>query len=470
MDGAPDVAGCCHLSYLSERALDLLGYYPSLWFDGVWHRSATLHDRASTLAGGLRRLGVNRGDRVVVLMANCPEVTVTYHAVWRIGAAVTPVVFLATAEEVRHVVVDAGATAVVTTAGLLPKVQEALDGLLVAVVVVGEGQATAPGTIDFAELEAEAPAPIASAADSDLAALLYTGGTTGRSKGVPLTHTDLYRGTEAARSVSYVPGVNRSIVALPLSHSFGLLVTIIALHAEEPVPAVLMRWFEPTAWLGLAVTQRVQVAAVVPSMVAMLLAQPLEEHDLSELRFLHSGAAPLPAAVAAEFERRVPSARVLEGYGLTETGAIVNASPPDAPKPSRVGKPVPGVSIRIVGPDGVPLPAGEPGEIEVCGPNVMAGYWRSAEPTGEWLATGDIGQLDDDGYLSIVDRKKDLIIRGGYNVYPRDVEDVLLTHPAVAAAAVVGRPDSRLGEEVVAFVALRPGSSAASGGVTPDAL
>jgi long-chain acyl-CoA synthetase len=201
---------------------------------------------------------------------------------------------------------------------------------------------------------------------------------------------------------------------------------------------------------------------MVPSMLAMLLAQPVEEFDLSELRYLSSGAAPLPAALRLEVERRIPSVSVMEGYGCTETAGIISATPPGRYQPGTVGVPVPGVEVRIVSLTGEPLPAGQDGEIVVRGPNVMAGYWRETAPSVEdgWFPTGDIGRLGADGYLSIVDRKKDLIIRGGYNVYPRDIEDVLIAHPAVAAAAVVGRSDERLGEEVVAFVALRPGSAA----------
>jgi long-chain acyl-CoA synthetase len=193
----------------------------------------------------------------------------------------------------------------------------------------------------------------------------------------------------------------------------------------------------------------------------MLLAQPLEEHDLSRLRFVSCGAAPLSAALVEEFERRVPSATIHEGYGCTETAGIISATRPGRRRLGTVGEPVPGVEVRIVSLDGQDLPAGEDGEILVRGPNVMSGYLHGDPvPDGGWFATGDIGHLDADGYLSIVDRKKDLIIRGGVNVFPRDVEDVLLAHPAVAAAAVVGRPDERLGEEVVAFVSLRDDATA----------
>jgi long-chain acyl-CoA synthetase len=289
---------------------------------------------------------------------------------------------------------------------------------------------------------------------------MYTGGTTGRSKGVVLTHANLSAAGANSRKVSHIPGITRAVTALPMSHSYGLLVYVGGLHNPEPTSTVLQRWFEPASFLALAAEHRAQVTAVVPSMLAMFLAQPLEEHDLSELRYVYSGAAPLARSVAEEFQKRVPSATVLEGYGCTETGGIVSSTPPDQPRPGTVGRAVPEVEIRVVGPDGTDVPAGEDGEIVVRGPNVMAGYRDGGglDPDG-WFHTGDVGRLDADGYLTIVDRIKDLIIRGGFNVYPRDVEDVLLQHPAVAMAAVVGRPDERLGEEVVAFVSLgEPGA------------
>jgi long-chain acyl-CoA synthetase len=200
-------------------------------------------------------------------------------------------------------------------------------------------------------------------------------------------------------------------------------------------------------------------------MIQMLLALPLEDYDLSALVAVSSGASPLADDTRQEFERRVPGAQIYEGYGLTESASLVSANPLNARRLGSVGLPVPGCEVSIQDDAGQALAAGENGEICVRSPGVLSGYWHAPEATatalaGGWLHTGDIGHLDADGYLYVVDRKKDLIIRGGFNVYPRDVEDVLLTHPAVVQAAVVGRPDPRLGEEVVAFAALRPDATA----------
>ncbi len=409
-------------------------------------------------------LGVAPGDRVVVTMANCPEVGVVYQALWRAGAVVTPATFLLSPEELRRLVLDSGASAVVTTSELLEKTLGACAGIesLLAVITVGESSG---GALGLAELERAEPGPIVERADEDLAALLYTGGTTGRAKGVMLSHANLHFTGAAAQQASHVAGVNRTLLTLPLSHSYGLLVTITGMHSPERGVAVLLRWFDPAAFLRLIGEHRLQQSAVVPSMLQILLSQPLEDYDLASLRYLTSGGAPLARELADEFSRRVPSVSIRQGYGLTETAALVATNPAGAERPGSVGLPVPGTEIRIQAESGEVLPQGELGEICCRSPAVMRGYWNAPEATAQalrdgWLLTGDIGYQDPDGYLFIVDRKKDLIIRGGFNVYPRDVEDALVEHPAIAMAGVVGRPDSDRGEEVVAFVSLHPGAQA----------
>jgi long-chain acyl-CoA synthetase len=327
------------------------------------------------------------------------------------------------------------------------------------------------GAIGFAALEETDARPIVDRADDDLAALLYTGGTTGRAKGVMLTHANLWFSASAVQTASHVDGVNRGLLTLPLSHSYGILVTIGGMHSPEAPVTVLLRWFEPRAFLELIAEHRVQTSAVVPSMLHLLLAQPLEEFDLGSLVYLGCGAAPLASQVATEIERRIPGVTVRQGYGLTETAALIATSPVGREKPGSVGVPIPGAEVRIVDEEDRALPVGEIGEICCRSPAVMRGYWRAGgldpDLTAEtirdgWLHTGDVGYLDEDGCLFIVDRKKDLIIRGGFNVYPRDVEDALLEHPALTGAGVVGRPDERHGEEVVAFVSLSsPGAVSA---------
>jgi long-chain acyl-CoA synthetase len=293
---------------------------------------------------------------------------------------------------------------------------------------------------------------------------MYTGGTTGRAKGVPLSHGNLFACAKSAWETSNVPGLTRVITPLPLSHAYGMIVTIVGMHAVEPSLAVVQRWFNAHQFIELCEQHRPQRSALVPAMIQMLLSEPLEDADLGSLRYVSSGGAPLSLDVLHEFERRVPSSQILEGYGCTETSAVISSNPPERRRVGSVGVPIAGCAVRIIGEDDAQLRDGEDGEICVRGPGIMAGYWNAAEENatalrGGWLHTGDMGHLDADGYLYVVDRKKDLILRGGFNVFPRDVEDVLLAHPEVAMAGVVGRPDPRMGEEVVAFVSLRPGAT-----------
>ena len=423
-----------NLARLAEETHERRGDYEALCFEGTWFRSGELHERGARLARGLVELGVKPGDRVVVMMENSPDVGVVYHAIARAGAVVTPVIFLLSAEEVRRIVVDAEPALVIAS----PLVRETVDAAAKGVPVI----------TDLSELEGGETLPIVSRADDDLAALVYTGGTTGRAKGVMLTHANLWEAGRRGHEAGHVDGIDRSLSCLPLSHSYGVLVLNVSLHHPGRPQSVLMSWFDADAWLELAQAHRSQIAPVVPSMLYLLLRQPLEDYDLSNLRYVASGAAPLAAEAIQEFVRRVPGVEVREGYGLTETSALVSTNRPGGIKYGTVGVPVPGTEVRIVD-----------GEVCVRSELVMKGYWNAPELTAEtiregWLYTGDMGRIDDNGYLTILDRKKDLIIRGGFNVFPRDVEEALLEHPAIATACVLGRPDDVHGEEVIAFVTL----------------
>ncbi|MFI2708319.1 class I adenylate-forming enzyme family protein, partial [Nocardioides sp. CER28] len=402
------------------------------------------------------------GDRVVVLMMNTPEVFVSYHAIWRAGAVVTPVIFLQTPPELRHILEDSGAKAAILTPELLPLFQGSAEGLDIrAIVVDGDG---ADGTTPYADLERNAPEEIVPRADDDPAALLYTGGTTGRARGVVLSHHNLWAAGSGMQDVARASDTTRMLLPLPLSHAFGLNVLVAGLHADRRHVSVMQRWFDAKGWLELVQEHRLETSTVVPSMMQMLLDQPYQDYDLSSLVSFGSGGAPLLPSLREKVEKAF-GVVILEGYGCTETSAIVTASTVETSRPGSVGKPAAHAEVAIMAPDGTVLPAGEEGEICVRGSGVMLGYWNSPELSAQtvrdgWLHTGDVGRLDEDGYLYVVDRVKDLIIRGGFNVYPRDVEDVLVEHPAVAAAAVVGRPDEESGEEVVAVVQLAPGGEA----------
>ena len=452
-----------NLARLAEIAFERRGDYPAVWFEDRWHTSAELSERASRLAGGLMDLGVGPGDRVVVCMGNCPEVGIVYEAVWRAGAVVTPVMFLLSTSELRHVISDSEACAVITTVDVVEKVSDAATGVDTVRAVICHGEAESAMALD--SLEQSDRLPIVDRAQDDLAALLYTGGTTGRAKGVMLSHGNLLFSGQAGHRNTYFEGLTNTLLTLPLSHNYGIAVTIGAMFSPERVVTVLLRWFDSKIFLDQIQQQRVQLSGVVPSMIQRILAEPLESYDLSSLRYVTCGSAPLPRARASEFERRIPSVRIREGYGLTETSALVAVTPLESNKVGSVGLPIPGTEVAIFDDTDTQLATGEPGEICCRSPAVTSGYWRSPELTADalrdgWLHTGDVGYLDEDGFLFIVDRKKDLIIRGGFNVYPRDVEDALLEHPAITTAGVVGRPDELHGEEVVAFVSLAQADAA----------
>ncbi|MFC7530828.1 class I adenylate-forming enzyme family protein [Actinoplanes sp. GCM10030250] len=442
-----------NLAVLAEKSFERLGDYESLFFEGRWLTSAEIHQRSARVAAGLRAHGVQPGDRVVVMTMNAPEVFISYRAIWRAGAVVTPVIFLQSGPELRHILDDSGATAAIISPELATLFGAAADGLAITTFVIGEDSYTA--------LEAGEPAAIEPRADDDLAALLYTGGTTGRAKGVMLSHRGLWEAGRGLELGSRSGTSTRSLLPLPLSHAYGLIVAIAGLHSERRLVSVLQRWFDATGWLRLVAEHRLETSPVVPTMLQMLLAQPLGDYDLSSLQSFGSGGATLPPAIRAAAEKTF-GVTVLQGYGCTESSAVISAETMTEHRPGSVGKPLPNAEVAILDLAGNPVAAGEDGEICVRGPGVMLGYWNDPELTAQtvrdgWLHTGDIGRLDADGYLYVVDRMKDLIIRGGFNVFPRDVEDVLLEHPAVQIAACVGRPDAKNGEEVVAVVQLLPG-------------
>ena len=438
------------LGVLAEAAEARFGTQSSLLFEGTTCTSADIGSRARRFAAGLSSFGVRAGDRVAVCMANCPEVLVSYQAIWRVGAAVTPLLFLLSVDELRYALTDSGAAATVTTPEFLPKVVAASQGLDLHVVVTGDA---VEGAASFTELCAGDEAPLVRVDPGEMAALLYTGGTTGRSKGVVLSHDAMSYAAWAGVKSGEHDGFTVGLLPLPLAHAFGLTVSVLAMHAVRPTRTVLMRWFDPVGWLQYVHSERVEHGALVPTMLRLLATQPLEDYDLSSLRKLTSGSAPLPAEIAERWARRVPNCEVVEGYGCSETAALATLTPSGQNRRGSVGRAAPGVEVRL-----------DDGEICIKSPSLMSGYWHDPETTATalrdgWFHTGDVGRIDADGYVYILDRLKDVIIRNGFNVYPRDVEDALMRHPAVAVCAVVGRADDESGEEIVAFVQPVPDST-----------
>ena len=448
-----------NLAWLGEENVRRFGEYVALHFEGREWTNVDGQRAANRLANALRRLGIGPGDRVVVMLPNCPEVLQAYAAILKLGAVIVPVIFLLNPEEVRHILADSGARLALTSPELLAK----LEGFTGTTVLVG---GEAPGTRGYDELiarEADAFAAV-DREDRDVAVILYTSGTTGRPKGVALSHGNLHSNARSAASLHELSREDWSLAVLPLSHSYGL--TMMNAGNILGTRGVLLRWFNPEEVLRTIQEFKAASMSGVPTMFVYLLNYPgAEQYDTSSIRVWGSGAAPLPVEIVEPFERKF-GGKLMEGYGLTEASPVVSAHRlSGVRKLGSVGQPIPGVRVSIQDDDDRMLPAGETGEVCVMGPNVMLGYYRNPEETartirGGWLHTGDMGRLDGDGFLYIVERKKDLIIRGGFNIYPREVEEVLYAFPHTAEAAVVGMRDPLMGEDALAFVVLKAGARA----------
>ncbi|HEX5531785.1 MAG TPA: long-chain fatty acid--CoA ligase [Methylomirabilota bacterium] len=456
------------LAHLAEESLDKYGEYVALAFEGRRYTNLDQEREASRLAHALRRIGVGAGDRVAVMLPNCPEVTQSYGAILKCGGVIVPIIFLLGDREVAHILVDSEAKVVITASDMLGKV-EAQIGVLPTLhhVLLVDGDGDGKTLSLAAERAGEPDAFLAvDRRPDDLAVILYTSGTTGVPKGVALSHDNLESNARAAASLNELGREDWAVAVLPLSHSYGL--TVMNAGHILGSRAALLRWFQPEAVLRTIEEFRAVSMSAVPTMLVYLLNFPdADRFDTRSMRVWGSGAAPLPVEIVEPFERKF-GGRILEGYGLTEASPVVSAHRLSGPrKLGSVGCAIPGVEISIQDDLDRPLPAGELGEVCVRGRNVMVGYYRNPEETARtvragWLHTGDMGRLDQDGFLFIVERKKDLIIRGGFNIYPREVEEVLYAHPKVAEAAVVGMKDELMGEDVLAFVVLRSGERASA--------
>lgn len=427
---------------------------------------------SGAVASALLARGLRPGDKVAVALPNVPEFLLAYFGILKAGLTMVPFSPLFTAREVHYHLADSDAKLLIASAA---SGTAALDGAGLAsvgdVVLVG-GQA--PGTRPFAELLA-APdtGEIYPSSSDETAVLLYTSGTTGRPKGAELTHFELYMNCTVSPQLFGFNADDVSLAVLPLFHVFGLSSVLNAAVRWGGRMAMLPR-FEVGPVLDAIERRGVTVISGVPTMYVALLAADITGRDLSSVRAAVSGGASIPGGVLRGFEEKFGGVVILEGYGLSETASTASFNiSAEQRKVLSIGKPIWGVQMAIVDPDGGPLPPGEEnvGEVVVRGHNVMKGYYKRPEATAEairggWLHTGDLGYRDADGYFYIVDRLKDLIVRGGYNVYPREIEEVLYGHPEVVEAAVVGRPDDRLGEEVEAFVVLTPGAAADAAALT----
>ncbi|WP_126428023.1 long-chain-fatty-acid--CoA ligase [Brevibacillus marinus] len=482
------------LTHFLEQSAREFPNHHALYFMGKRISYAELLSLSYRFAQALRKRGVQKGDRVAIMLPNSPQAVISYYGALFAGAVVVQTNPLYTERELVHQLSDSGAEVLVTLDLLYPRVMNVKAATaLRRVIVTGLGeylpffkrllfplvqrkQGPPPqvvygnGVEAFAALLADGePAPVNIAIDPerDLALLQYTGGTTGVAKGVMLSHRNLVANAVQTLAIIYKlkRGQEKILGALPLFHVYGMT-TVMNLGIQLAAEIVLIPRFEVKQILKTIDRVKPTLFPGAPTMYIALINHPdLKHYDLSSIEACVSGSAPLPLEVQQRFEE-LTGGRLVEGYGLTESSPVTHSNPLWGHRVNgSIGLPWPDTDCRIVDPvTGEELPQGAVGELAVKGPQVMLGYWKRPEETAAvlkdgWLLTGDMAYMDEKGYFYIVDRKKDMIIAGGFNIYPREVEKVLFEHPAVQEAAVVGVPDPYRGETVKAFVVVKAGQT-----------
>jgi long-chain acyl-CoA synthetase len=437
---------------------------PALKLDDEQLTYAELDDLTARAAGLLRERGVQPGDRVGVMLPNVLDFPVAYYGVLRAGGVVVPMNVLLKEREVAFYLGNPEAELVFAWHEFADDARAGAEQVDAGVVVVE------PGAFRRSLAEVEPLSEVVPRDDDDTAVILYTSGTTGTPKGAELTHANLRRNVEVVRDVYGLDEQWVTLGALPLFHSFGQTCSLNVTMSVGACLTLIPR-FNPGKALDIIERDRVTLFQGVPTMYSAMVNHPAGDRaDTSSLINCVSGGASLPVEVLRAFEEKF-NCKILEGYGLSETSPVASSNMPDRErKAGSIGVPIDGVEMRVVDRDDTDVAPGEVGEIVIRGHNVMKYYWNNPDATDEvmrggWFHTGDLATMDEEGYFFIVDRKKDMIIRGGYNVYPREIEEVLYEHPAVREAAVVGVPHAELGEEVGAAVALREGTRA-----TPEEL
>jgi long-chain acyl-CoA synthetase len=427
-------------------------------------------------ASALYEMGVRKGDRIAVMLPNCPDFVIAYYAILSLGGVVVNTNPMYVEREIQHQVNDSGSRMMVTLADLYARVKNVRDNTPLEKVFLtgfaGKPEVMPEGTLWFPDLYSvhRPPAPEVEV-DSleDLAVFQYTGGTTGVSKGVMLTHANLYANT-AQTNRFFVGQENKELIltVLPLFHVYGMSVCM-NLAVSAGTTMLLVPRFVPEEISKIITEYRPTFFPGVPTMFIALLNCPEFKNPDNGLLY-NSGAAPLPVDIWTSFEKRLEGTEsmISEGYGLSEASPVTHSNPTfGARKKGCIGIPYPGTHAAVVDMDdsGKVLPPGQVGELIVKGPQVMKGYWNMPEETAKtlkdgWLYTGDMARMDEEGYFFIVDRKKDMILASGYNIYPREVEEVLFEHPKVQEAVVAGVPSAYRGETVKAYVVLRGGQTA----------
>ena len=434
----------------------------------------TLAGMVAAMANALQNLGIQKGDRVALMMPNSPQFVIAYFAILQVGGIIVQTNPMYMERELEFQLKDSGAKAIILLDLLLPRLLAVKANTGVSLVIAaGFGQrneALPDGVLDFGEVLKKypgQPAPVAVDPKNDTALLQYTGGTTGISKGVMLTHFNLMANMLQLKEwfVSQGPGQECMMGVLPFFHVFGMTACM-NFAVYEASAMILHARFDPKAVLDSVKQHKPTVFPAVPTMYVALNNHPeIKAAGMDGIRVCVSGGAALPVEVLERFVQ-LTGGNLVEAYGLSETSPAALSNPVKGlRKPGSIGIPFPDTEYYLADLEtGEPVPVGQPGEIAIRGPQVFKGYWQRPEETAQvlkdgWFFSGDIGRMDEDGYCFIIDRKKDLILSGGYNVYPRDVEEVIYEHPKVLEATVVGHPDPYLGEKVKAYVVPKPGET-----------
>lgn len=444
-----------------------------------YHKRMTYQELSGMVhvfTSALQEAGIQKGDRVAIMLPNCPQYVISYYGSLNAGAIVTQINPLLVERELQYILADSGAETIVVMDALYPRVKAVQPHTNVKTIITVSLQPTdmdfssdktfeqfmqsATGTVTPVDIEPE----------HDIAVLQYTGGTTGRSKGAMLTHRNIV--ANIVQSYEFFKseimfGKERSLTVIPLFHVFGMT-SGMNLSIFVGAANTLLPKFDVEELLETISREQPTMFPGVPTMYVALTNHPKAlDYDLSSIRVCNSGSAPMPVELMKEFERKT-GALILEGYGLSEASPVTHCNPIFAErKPGSIGIGIPNTDYKVVdvATGGNEVPPGDLGELIVKGPQVMKGYWNMPEETAialrdGWLYTGDIAKMDEEGYVYIMDRKKDMIIASGYNIYPRDIEEVLYEHPSVQEAVVIGIPDEYRGETVKAFVVLKQGKTA----------
>lgn len=441
---------------------------PALVWNGGQYTYQELNDEMNRFCHALQNIGIGKGDRVAIQLLNCPEFVITYLAAMKIGGIVVPINPLYKGKDLGDIMKDSEAAVLVTSPAFAENIIKLMPSLEVFKHLILTGPANLVKDYDalsFNELkDAEEPLDFHfSLEDKQLAEIIYTSGTTGYAKGAMLTHSNLYSNAQTYSEILKCTQDERVLIVAPIFHSAAQTCCLTMCFVCGGTSFLMERWTNASDVLKAMQDWGITFFFGPPTMYTFLLNHPQIESFKLNLRVAFTGAASLPVEIFKEWSN-IFGFEIVEGYGLSETSPVVTINPLEGvKKPGSIGYQIPGVEARIFGENGNELPTGEIGEIVVKGPNVMSGYWKNQMATEQairegWFYTGDLAYKDEDGYIFIVDRKKDMINRGGLKVYPREVEEVLYRHGAVMEAAVIGVPDGLAGEAVKAFIVLREGN------------